>query len=72
MIWNTQKDDLRQRCIAFARDIDLTLSKLPSMQFYNAPYDPRGQGPFLDEVSESTNEFDHLKVSAGFVNNISI
>ncbi|XP_044745578.1 uncharacterized protein LOC123307360 isoform X2 [Coccinella septempunctata] len=49
IIWNTQKDDLRQRCIAFARDIDLTLSKLPSLQFYNGPYDPRGQGPFLDE-----------------------
>ncbi|XP_045483386.1 uncharacterized protein LOC123688771 isoform X2 [Harmonia axyridis] len=49
IIWNTQKDDLRQRCIAFARDIDLTLSKLPSLQFYNAPHDPRGQGPFLDE-----------------------
>ncbi|KAK9890960.1 hypothetical protein WA026_013298 [Henosepilachna vigintioctopunctata] len=60
VIWNTPKDNLQQRYMAFARDIDLNINKLTGLQNSSSPYE-HNNDQLLDEDSESMNDFDHLK-----------
>ncbi|KAL3287766.1 hypothetical protein HHI36_002228 [Cryptolaemus montrouzieri] len=49
------------RCKAFARDIELTVSKLPKLQSFDSTCEHHRHSKFLDDVSEAVIDFDHLK-----------